>query len=111
MIEDWEERRSMNELDRLPWWVRTIALVGVPALISCGLTYFITIMMFQDVKNTATNTALAIRNHEIIISNEKDILLKEDYLLRGDELIEKYLYALCMNSSKSAEQVARCNLK
>jgi hypothetical protein len=75
-----------------PSWLRAAVMLGAPAVIAMGLTYWVT----QVVDTTVQATYAAIKDH---ISEQRVM----------NAYLSEYLYAICLNTSSGDEvAIARC---
>ena len=106
----------------VPWYVRFISQVGVPAAIAVGLTFFLTSVLSRDMHETRSTQELMLRAEEAmatthlqlletegrIIENQRHIVdLLAAHALATDRL-SQILTALCINTSRLDEDRRRC---
>lgn len=99
-------------------WARVVAWIGLPSFIACIVMFFLMQMFATDLRTTRDNSSAAIRNHQVMMDNEKaiisnqvDILRRLEGLKEADSDAAHYLYALCMNNAETPVQIARCREK
>lgn len=95
-------RRDMDEgSDGIPWWVRAVIYMGVPAAIACYLVYILaqTVSASQFQMQSTLNTL--VLSVSAMQSEHGQIKMVNESMLR-------VLQASCVNSATSEEKRANC---
>lgn len=89
----------------MPWWVKAVALVGVPSLISVGIVASDRWQLSGAVKETA---ACVERVENAGAAHDARMLLRFDELKRATEETNRILVATCVNAAQTMEARERC---
>jgi hypothetical protein len=90
----------------MPWWVRAVALVGVPALISMGLVWFGAQSIATNV--AANGTKVAAVSQEMQLHDAK-VQTQFEELRRESAVQTRYLRTLCQAATRNDPVLAtRC---
>jgi hypothetical protein len=89
----------------MPWWVKAIALVGVPSLISIGV---ITSDRMQLSGVVNVNGEKLSRIESQAITHDSRVWLRFDELSRATAETNRILMAGCVNNAQTIEARERC---
>lgn len=104
------QRRADDEANEvstlgMPWQIRAVTLVGVPCALLCLLVW----ILATDVKGSQARQEEMLGRH--IYTTEQTMkameVLEREHKDSGSRL-EGYMRLLCVNGSKSKEQIATC---
>jgi hypothetical protein len=91
--------------DDMPWWVKAVALVGVPSLISVGVIYSDRVQLAQDVRVTNERVQAIERdaaNHDVRVN------LRFQELHDTTKESNRILVAMCVNAAQTSLDRERC---
>lgn len=89
----------------LPWWSKTLWVVGPTTLIALGLVYFLATTIADRVRDTAVSVQ-ALRENLLLHSNDTEILHRniEQYMRIQNALTRQ----LCVNAARTGDERAGC---
>lgn len=99
------EHHNGSLWDDMPWWVKAIALVGVPSLISIGVIYSDRAQLAGAVNDTASRLQRVEARHD---EHDARVLVRFEELSRKTEETNRILVATCVNAAQSMEARERC---
>ena len=95
-------RRQMDsEPDGIPWWIRAIVYMGVPAAIACYLVY----VLAQTVAASQTQVQSTLNTLVISVSGMQGEHTQIKVL---NEAMLKVLQASCANAAQTEEKRVNC---
>ena len=97
------QRETNQAFETLPWWVRAMAIVGVPSVIASGLTWMLATGIATDLRETRRLMELGIARQ----AAATDALAGH---IRQTDINGRYLEALCFNLALTASEKTRCTL-
>lgn len=89
----------------MPWWVKAIALVGVPSLISIGVIVSDRTQLAHTVNDS--NSRLQ-RLESDALSHDARVLVQFQELSRKTEETNRILVATCVNAAQTMSDRDRC---
>ena len=89
----------------MPWWVKAIALVGVPSLISVGVITSDR-MQLSGVVNANSDKLTTIQT--VQQAHDSRVWLRFDELSRATAETNRILLAGCVNNAQTIEARERC---
>ena len=104
---------SSTDLTDSPWWVRAMAVLGLPTVFACILMYFV-------LGRLSLALELAARNDVTVINTQSKILEHEDMIIEGHNqllsALQKYYdsiernnyYIMCISASDSQTERSKC---
>ena len=102
----YEDNHASGSLwDDMPWWVKAIALVGVPSLISVGVIYSDRVQLAGTVQDNADRLQAIERdaaNHDV------RVILRFQELHDTTKESNRILVAMCVNAAQTSLDRERC---
>ena len=96
----------------MPWWVRAIAYVGVPAAIACFLVWFLVARVDGWQRNADTKLDTHIAATVVLADSVRSITLALTEIERehreSSKRLERYLRQLCVSGAKDREERNQC---
>ena len=95
-------RRQMDgESSDIPWWIRAVVYMGVPAAIACYLVYILaqTVTASQGQVQTTLNT---------LVISVSSMQAEHNQIKMLNEAMLKVLQATCANAAQTEEKRANC---
>jgi hypothetical protein len=89
----------------MPWWVKAIALVGVPSLISIGVIVSDRTQLAQTVNDSHSKIQ---RLESDALAHDARVLVRFEELSRKTEETNRILTATCVNAATTMEARERC---
>jgi hypothetical protein len=89
----------------MPWWVKAIALVGVPSLISIGVITSDRVQLSGEVR---ANGDKLNRIETGAVTHDSRVWLRFDELTEASKETNRILLAGCVNDAKTMEARERC---
>lgn len=89
----------------MPWWVRAIALVGVPALISMGLVFYGSLNIAGNV--TANGHAVAMLAQDAQLHDQR-VMSRFEQLQRSADTQTRILRSICQSVARTDLQREKC---
>jgi predicted nucleic acid-binding OB-fold protein len=102
----YEDNHASGSLwDDMPWWVKAIALVGVPSLISVGVIYSDRVQLADEVRTTRERVQAIERG-----AGDHDVRVNIRFQELSDTTKEtnRILVASCVNAAQTALDRERC---
>ena len=95
-------RRQMDgESDGIPWWIRAVVYMGVPAAIACYLVY----ILAQTVAASQTQVQSTLNTLAVSVSTMQGEHVQIKVL---NEAMLKVLQASCANAAQTEEKRVNC---
>ena len=96
---------SMSLWDDMPWWVKAIALVGVPSLISLGVIYSDRVQLSGAVDDNRTRLE---RLENLTTIHDGRVWVRFEELSQATRETNRILSATCVNAATTMEARERC---
>lgn len=91
--------------DDMPWWVKAVALVGVPSLISLGVIYSDRVQLAYTVNDTHSRLQ---RVESDAAAHDRAVSLRFDRLGEQTSETNRILTATCVNAAQTMVDRDRC---
>ncbi len=89
----------------MPWWVKAIAIVGVPSLISLGVVWSDRVQLADDVRS---NGILLREAQASSLAHDARVVLRFEELADATAETNRILSATCVNAAQTEFERERC---